>query len=298
MVNVGEFTLASGTITNGACDINEGGNYSTCTFNGTLSGVDPQTGRATVTAQSNNGTSHEAVYVVSAGEFLMEQIDSVPSSNPLLAGAVLQQSGSFNDGSLNGPAVLYYQDIHSGDGLDQSGAMIVSFDGNGNWNTVAMDEDLAGAITQNQPQQGTYAVAANGALTLSGGGGGAPVGFLVSPNQGFFVGTGSNSIFGTMEPQTGGPFSNASFQGTYAGGSLPPLDYANAQNELDVGTADGLGTFTADSDSSGSWGIDQRSGTIVSGAQLVGHLDVNHAADGLGSPHTPQNVPMPVQLVV
>jgi hypothetical protein len=73
----------------------------------------------------------------------------------------------------------------------------------------------------------------------------------------FFVGTGSNSIFGMIEPQTGGPFSNASINGTYAAGSLPPLDYVNASNEVDVGPADGLGTLTLNGDSSGPGGLDQ-----------------------------------------
>jgi hypothetical protein len=78
------------------------------------------------------------------------------------------------------------------------------------------------------------------------------------------VGTGSNSIFGTIEPQTGGSFSNASISGTYAGGSLAPLDYANGSNEVDLGAADGLGTLTVNGDYSQSGGIGQSLGTIVS----------------------------------
>ena len=35
MVNVGQFALAAGTTSNGACDINDGGGYGTCTFAGT-----------------------------------------------------------------------------------------------------------------------------------------------------------------------------------------------------------------------------------------------------------------------
>ncbi len=216
MVNVGQFTLTGGTISNGACDINEGGNYATCTFSGTLSGVDAQTGRAISTVQSTNGTSHQAIYVVSAGELVMEQIDSVPDTQvPLQVGSVRQQSGPFSKASLNGNAVSYMQDIHFGDGADQSIAAIFSFDGNGNFNIVAMDEDLAGTITQDQPSHGTYTVQANGAVDF---GAGNPAGFLISPNKAFLVGRGASSISGTMAPQTGGPFSNASIQGTYAAG--------------------------------------------------------------------------------
>jgi hypothetical protein len=100
-------------------------------------------------------------------------------------------------------------------------------------------------------------------MTFTCEGGGCPAGFVVSQNKAMFVGTGSNSIFGMMEPQTGVPFSNASLAGTYAGGTLAPLDYLNGHNEANVGSADGLGTLTVSGDSSGSGGLDQSFGQIV-----------------------------------
>jgi hypothetical protein len=250
-------SLANGSISNGTGDTNDGGTYSTFTFSGNLSSIDAQTGRGVATIQSIHGTSHDAVYVVSASEMVIEQIDA---EGPLQVGSVLKQSGPFNNGSLNGLSVLYSQDIHSGDGLDQSDAIIISFDGNGNDNSLAVDEDTGGTITQKPPGPGTYTVAANGAVDF---GAGNPAGFLISQNHGFFVGRGSNSIFGTIEPQTGAPFSNASISGTYAAGSLPPLDYANASNEVDVGPANGLGTLTLNGDYSQSYGLGQSLGAIV-----------------------------------
>ena len=138
--------------------------------------------------------------------------------------------------------------------------MILSANGNGTGNVISADEDLAGNITQRPPGQASYTVAANGAFNF---GAGNPAGFLVGQNRGFFVGTGSNSIFGTMEPQSGAPFSNASIAGTYAAGSLAPLDYVNASNEMDLGPADGLGTLTLNGDSSGAGGLDQWFGGVV-----------------------------------
>jgi hypothetical protein len=256
-VGAGQMSLANGSISNGTDDVNDGGTYSTFTFSGNLSSIDAQTGRGVATLQTPYGTAHLAVYVVSASELVMEQIDA---ENPMQVGSVLKQTGPFNNGSLNGLSVLYYQDIHGGDGLDQSGAMIFSFDGNGNDNNIAGDEDLAGTITQHLNPPGTYVVAANGAVDF---GAGNPAGFLVGHNLGFFVGRGSSSIFGTIEPQTGGPFSNASIAGTYAAGSLAPLDYVNASNEMDLGPADGLGTLTLNGDSSGAGGLDQWFGGVV-----------------------------------
>jgi hypothetical protein len=273
-VNVGQFTLAAGNMTNGTCDGNGGGTFYTCTFTGTVSPVNAQTGRTTVAIQSNNGPNSVVTYVVSASETVMEGIASVSQTgNGLFVGSMLRQSGTFNKGSLNGLSVFYYQDIHAGDGLDQSGVLILSCDGEGNSTGVAGDEDLAGTFTTHIPQPGTYTVASNGAITFSGTGG-VPVGFLIGLNKGMFVGTGSNSILAFMEPQTGGPFSNASIAGAYAGGSLAPLDYVNANNELDVGPANGLGTLTLNGDSSGSGGLDQSFGTIV---------NYNIAANGRGT---------------
>lgn len=134
-----------------------------------------------------------------------------------------------------------------------------------------MDEDTGGTITQTTPGPGDYTVAANGAVNL---GAGNPAGFLVGHNLGFFVGTGSNSIFGTMEPQTGAPFSNASIAGAYAGGTLAPLDYTNGRNEADVISADGNGTFTFNGDSSKSDGLSQDLG-------VIGNYSI--ASDGRGT---------------
>ena len=278
-VDIGAFTAESGIISNGSCDINDGGDYETCTFTGTLSAVDPQTGRATATIENENGTNNEVIYVVSATELVMEQTDSVSqdgrASGPrpfsatndgaaVLSGSVLQQSGSFANSSLNGTAVLYMQDIQQPSELDHSLAGILSFDGSGNFSITAMDEDLAATMTQDQPSQGTYSVASNGVVTINCQSGDCPAGFLITANEAFFVSTGADAGFGRMEPQTNADFSNASLAGSYTAGSQPPLDYVNAVNEVDSGSADGLGTLTQSSDSSGSGGLGQSSANVSS----------------------------------
>lgn len=263
-VQVGQFTLNSGTISNGTGYENDGGTFKTSTFTGTVSAVNATTGRADVTIQSSLGTAHEAIYVVSTNEMAIADTDSGNPRPPIQVGSVWLQSGTFSNASLNGKAVLYALDIHGGDELDQSSAGIMSFDGKGSDNFIAMDEDKAGTIQQDQPSQGTYSVGVNGAVTFTCQGGGCPAGFLVSQNKAVFVGTGSNSLFGMMEPQTGGPFSNASMSGSYVAGSLAPLDYANGRNEIDTGSADAKGTLLVATDSSGSDGLDQSAATNVS----------------------------------
>jgi Putative Ig domain len=263
-VDVGVFTLASGNITNGACDVNDGGTFQTCTFSGSVTTINAQTGRGLSTTVGTFGTTHQAVYVVSPGEMVMEQIDSISGTQaPLLVGSVLQQTGSFSNATLNGTAVMYMQDIHEGDGLDQSQAGIISFDGHGNYNVTAFDEDLAGTIQQGQTFQGTYTVQSNGAFVLTQTGKTPFPGFLVGQNKAMMVGEGNSTIFAIMEPQTGGPFSNASIAGTYAGGTLPPLDYAKSRLEVDTGSSDGVGTLTLSDDSSKDGGLGQNLGQAI-----------------------------------
>ncbi len=264
-VDVGVFTLSSGNISNGASEINDSGTYATGTFSGNLPGIDAQSGRGVATLQTSFGdVRHEAIYVVNSNETILEQIDATPNSGiPVVVGDVFKQSGPFNSGSLNGTNVMIMQGIHGSDGLDQSIAGILTVDGHGNYSVPTMDEDRAGTITQDAPQQGTYSVQSNGAFSFQCQNGGCPVGFLIAQNKGVMIGTGLSTIFGQFGPQSGGPFSNASLAGTYAGGSLAPLDYVNGENELDAVTADGAGTLVLNGDSSHSGGLDQWLGHVI-----------------------------------
>jgi hypothetical protein len=264
-VEAGQFAVSTGNISNGSCAINDGGNSEVCNFTGTVSAIDPQSGRATVTFQTGSGVSHEAVYVVTVGEMVMEETDQVQQGNtyPMLVGSVLEQSGTFTNSSLGGTTVLYMQDINSPSEVDESEAGIVSFDGAGNFNVNVMDDDLAGTITPEQPSQGTYTIDENGVVIMNCVFENCPAAFLVSQNEGFFVSTGTSSSFGIIEPQTGAPFTNASFAGSYVGGSLAPLDYTNAVNEVDVGSADGVSTITLSSYSSRSTGLNQSSADMM-----------------------------------
>ena len=60
----------------------------------------------------------------------------------------------------------------------------------------------------------------------------------------------------------GGPFSNASFVGTYAGGNLAPID-ANLNNGVNSVTVDGAGGGYSSGDFSGPKGLNQTLGDPV-----------------------------------
>jgi large repetitive protein len=85
-----------------------------------------------------------------------------------------------------------------------------------------------------------------GLLGLPTGPPDARVFYLVAPNQGYFLET-SYAGLGHFEPQTGAPFSNASFNGTYVIGTIPASSLASI-NSSGYTTADGAGhaTYTLD----------------------------------------------------
>ena len=117
---VGEFTSSSGSGGNnnlsGEGDYDSGGSgQGSGPGNTTLSASNFQvgsstTGRGTVsiTFAGPGATLNFVFYVVSASEMLFMDDDnySAANGNPLVAGQVLQQSGSFTDASLNGVSVL------------------------------------------------------------------------------------------------------------------------------------------------------------------------------------------------
>ena len=206
-------------------------------------------------AFSGQGTLNFVFYVVNATEMLMMEDDS---GNVLIAGQVLQQASNLTAASLNGNSVIELE------GIDTSGssavskiqAGIINASGTGTF-SLTMDENDGGTLDNGtgNPQSitGDYAVAANGRVTLSnivGGGGGShtPIFYLVGLNQAFVIDTGSSVSFGTITPQTGSSFTNASLNGNFLGGSRQPID-TNAGVEVDQVHADGAGNFTGSSES-------------------------------------------------
>jgi hypothetical protein len=139
-----------------------------------------------VSGGSGNVTVNMIVYIVSSTEALVLSADP-QSLNGLFIGSAMQQSGGpFSTSSLNANSIFYTT------GLGNSGATtvsrvsagILSIPSAGNFSFSGQQN--SGATLQVQSATGTYAVAANGRVTLAGGGGGgAPLFYLVSANKGF-----------------------------------------------------------------------------------------------------------------
>ncbi len=129
--------------------------------------------------------------------------------------------------------------------------------GTGTSFSVTIDDNDGGTVTQQESLSGTYSVASNGRVTVSlPGENHPPVFYMIAPNQAFIIGTNGNKVnIGTLTPQTGSNFNNASLSGNYYGGSQQPVNY-NVSSEVDAVNANGSGTFnvTTDNNSGGCGG--------------------------------------------
>jgi hypothetical protein len=76
----------------------------------------------------------------------------------------------------------------------------------------------------------------------------------VTTNQAFIIGTDPAVSFGFLTAQSG-PFSNASLSGTYAGGTLPPVD-PSVSNVVSIAIA-GSNAFDVTADISSANGLSQ-----------------------------------------
>jgi hypothetical protein len=251
----GEFNSnGSGTLS-GENDSDDGGLVHAAQ---TLSASDfivASTGRGTATITFSTGNTNFVFYVVSSSEMLMMAFDTTETPPIILAGQVLQQSGSFTDASVDGVSVLELQSLGNSGSEPTVTAGLITTTGNSATYTVSADQNQGGTMST-QSDSGTFSVSSsvNGRVKLTPSGGGSEtVLYLVEKNQAFVIGTDDGVSYGTMEPQTGSDFNDASLSGNYLGGSQP-AENANVSEEADYLNSNGSGTLSGTSDTNGSGG--------------------------------------------
>ena len=256
----GRFTASEGSLTAGHAD--------TYGVGLTESGADtviPQVNVpfAGVYAVSSNGRgtatlsglaySNFSFYVVSANELLFIELE-VCGPGPCydksgISGMALRQSGGpFSTNSLKGTSVFSLT----------TGVAVGSdvFDGVGGVAQMR-DDNGQGTVVTGPATNGTYSLDSDGLGrgTMSLQGSEQPMAFyMVSPGKAFLMDLASSTA-GAFEPQTPGPFNNASLAGSYTLGTLPKdwdwdFDWASG-----VLIADGAGNLTATTDSKGGTGV-------------------------------------------
>jgi hypothetical protein len=257
-------TESGGIISNSQKDCDDGGVLSSNTGAGLSTGI--STGnQGTYTAPDANGRVTEAtgsgatanarvLYMNSAGTAgLVLTTENGGANTVVMAGQLAQQSGTL--AASNGSFVYYMSGVSgtSGDKVEFG----VSTTTAAGAVTVQDYENNAGAYENNGTLNCTYSVATNGRETVSGCGTDSPITYLVSPTQGFMVGTDSSVEAGQTLAQTvpSGGFSATTVNGqTYFGGTTEVLNQ-NGEVETDIitfsgGTEDTLaGTGTSDTTS-------------------------------------------------
>lgn len=237
------------------------GSVATVAFSGTYSAPTAANGRGTATLTiGSEPVTNYSFYVVSSTQLLVMETDFVSGQgSPLVSGSILQQApGSFTDSSLNGTSVLETTALSGSDTVAQVGLLTT---GSGASSLSGYENNSS--TTQPTSGNGTFSVSSNGRVTFltpSGIASPDPVLYLVNTNQAFIVGTDTAVTFGFMEPQSGGPFTNSSLSGTYAGGSIAPV-LSTATNQVDIAVADGVGGLSFTTDITSGTGLTQGQGS-------------------------------------
>jgi hypothetical protein len=259
---------------NGSIDINDGGLPATTTFSGAFNQFDPETGRGIAGLTIQGDRRFHAFYFVSSedhktNQLLMVSTDPLSANTPLTLWAGLQQSSppkGWDNTALNSTAAVELNARDSQGAADVTAGLFTGQGGSGNNcqsknfdpATFNFDENHGGTGNLAQSSTGTYCVdKATGRVTLTAFSTGpftvAPVFYMVKSGQAYVLGMDNGVTSGTIEPQTGSPFSASSVTGTYVGGTIAPVtsDVTDAATWL---SADGVSAFNGVQYTSGPGG--------------------------------------------
>jgi hypothetical protein len=191
------------------------------------------------------------IYLVSPREVMFL---STPGTFPVLTGEILQQqSGPFDANALDAVSIVRVSGFRNGAGGPEASIGQLMPDGGGSVDLV-LDTNEGGTPALLESTSGSYVVAPNGRVATSGLGAGSPLLYLIDINRGLVLGTDSAVTFGSFEPQSGAPFTNASVSGRFFFG----MDGAQAATRLMAAGSlvfDGQGSYSGTEDDSMPTGL-------------------------------------------
>ena len=196
-------------------------------------------------------------YAVSSSQLLVVNADP----GPFASGEWDQQSvpaggSGFTQASLNGNMVFSLNGLSLVGTATTVSVETATADGSSSMG-ITYYEDRAGTMQISSILTCTYAVEPTGRVTLSSDsqscGGAPPVLYLTNLNTGFIVDAAPGVDTGSFEPQSAGPFNNASFSGNFFGG-MAEVVIQSAQAEVDPIAPDGNGNITGTTDLSSTSG--------------------------------------------
>jgi hypothetical protein len=236
-------------------------------------------GRGTANIKTAQGTTGYTFYIVNSSQLLVVETDNFRTGgNPLVSGTILGQTST---STFNSTGVFELT------ALDASGSTAESqvglFAGVSGSFTLTSDENTGGTLTQ-PTGSGTYTIT-NGRVALvpsptTGSGfqnttptSLQPVLYMVSDNAAFIIGADTAVSFGFMTSQVQpGTYTSASLSGTYAGGSLAPVD-PSVSNVVSIAIA-GSNTLNVTADASGPNGLSQSQTAASTSVQSSGRVAV------------------------
>jgi hypothetical protein len=258
-----------GTFSSGMGDINDNGAITASVVIGGSLSVPDLYSRSIVTLNLGAETLQLALYVISSQLGFAIDVDSGGSS-PLLAGFMnIQNSpGTYSNGFLNAPVVFSTWGSISGTAptSDTSVGIASGFNSGAGMFNLQVDSVAGGVASLNQTISGvTYSIASNGRATMSYTSGAKTRNFVLyldAMNDGYILDDSGSVGFGFFEAQAAGPFTNASLNGTFQGGTwFPPVSRSPntvAAITLNNGGISGAltGTYTVDSFGRGTGTVD------------------------------------------
>jgi hypothetical protein len=275
-------TDGAGNITAGALDENDAGTVaSNVAWTGTNT-TSASSSRCTLTlTMAASPTRNFASYGGNGFPSYLVEVDAVSSGIPLMAGTAVAVSPDgtapagalFTKASPKNPIVGSLTGYSRVTNAPDVSLVFFSPDGNGN---VAMnvDENNGGTVTLGAVSAGTYAVSANGRLTLTAGTN-PPVLYLASPTEAFILGTDTAASLGLLKPQISyGPVGTfiTSITGNFHFGT-------DISASAKVSNLSGVAPFVAAGTLSGTWDEStltaNTSGQAFTGTYSVTNTPVN-----------------------
>jgi hypothetical protein len=256
-VDCSVWSLANGC----PADVNDSGTAEPLTFLGNFDTIiDQNTGRGAFVDLTFNGDTNNvftyAFYIVDQNEMVLISADPISKPANLTLWSASRQNSSatgWSLTSLQGASVIELNAVDPNNGTPQSDITAGLFKGDGSGNaTLNSDQNDGGTLNLQQTSSGTYAIDSSGEktgkVTLSGFtaqfGATPPVLYLFGPSNAYVVGTDPEATSGTLESQSGAPYTTASVSGNYAGGSIWPV-LAAVTNSVATLFANGAGNMNA-----------------------------------------------------
>ena len=219
---------------------------------GTYTSLDAN-GRGTGIIAVGESNFNVTFYAVSGSQLLMANADPGPFAGGEWDQQNVPAGGSgFTPASLSGNLVLYLNGLSLVGTASAVSLETATADGSSSM-TINFYLDRAGIMQASNNYTCTYSVEPNGRVVLSSStqscGGVPPVLYLTGVNTGFIVDASPGVDTGSFEPQSAGPFNNASLAGSFFGG-MEEVAIQSAQAEVDPVAPNGSGNITGTTETS------------------------------------------------